>query len=179
MRRIAAPLVALFAVGCAATATAPQSSEGIQKIEHVVVLFQENWSFDGLFGKFPGANGLANATDALPQSDKSGHVYAVLPPSIGANGKPDPRIPTDLPNAPFDLGRYVPPTEKAGNPIHLFYQNQLQIDGGKMDRFVAWTTGRRARDELLRRERFPARAAGAASTRSPTISSWALSGARS
>ena len=28
-------------------------------IQHVVVIYQENWSFDGLYGSFPGANGLA------------------------------------------------------------------------------------------------------------------------
>ena len=25
------------------------------KIQHVIVIYQENWSFDGLYGKFPGA----------------------------------------------------------------------------------------------------------------------------
>ena len=139
MKRTAALFVALLAAACAAQAPAPLDSRGIERIDHVVVLFQENWSFDGLFGKFPGANGLANAANALPQSDKNGNVYAVLPPSLGPDNKPDPRIPKDLPNAPFDLAKYVPPTEKAGNPIHLFYQNQHQIDGGKNDRFVAWT----------------------------------------
>ena len=138
MRLVASLVLALLAAGCAAT-PAPGAPEGIDRIEHVVVLFQENWSFDGLFGKFPGANGLEQAKDALPQSDKQGRVYAVLPPAIGPDGKPDARIPRDLPNAPFDLGRYVPPDEKAGNPIHQFYQNQLQIDGGRNDRFVAWT----------------------------------------
>ena len=34
------------------------------KIDHIVVIFQENWSFDGQYGKFPGANGIANATGA-------------------------------------------------------------------------------------------------------------------
>ena len=100
MRTIASLLLALLAAGCAADKPAPIAPQGIDRIEHVVVLFQENWSFDGLFGKFPGANGLANAGNALPQSDKYGHVYSVLPPSIGPNGKPDPRIPADLPNAP-------------------------------------------------------------------------------
>ena len=139
MKRTVALLSALLAAACAAQAPAPLDSRGIERIDHVVVLFQENWSFDGLFGKFPGANGLANAANALPQSDKNGNVYAVLPPSLGPDNKPDPRIPKDLPNAPFDLAKYIPPTEKAGNPIHLFYQNQHQIDGGKNDRFVAWT----------------------------------------
>jgi phospholipase C len=139
MKRTALLFVALLAVACAAQAPAPLDSRGIERIDHVVVLFQENWSFDGLFGKFPGANGLSNAASALPQSDRNGNVYAVLPPSLGPDNKPDPRIPKDLPNAPFDLAKYIPPTEKAGNPIHLFYQNQHQIDGGRNDRFVAWT----------------------------------------
>jgi phospholipase C len=139
MKRTTALFVALLLAACAAQAPAPLVARGIERIDHVVVLFQENWSFDGLFGKFPGANGLANAASALPQSDRNGNVYAVLPPSLGPDNKPDPRIPKDLPNAPFDLAKYIPPTEKAGNPIHLFYQNQHQIDGGRNDRFVAWT----------------------------------------
>jgi len=51
----------------------------------------------------------------------------------------DPRIPPDLPVAPFDLARYVPPDGRTGNPVHRFYQQQHQINGGRMDRFVAWT----------------------------------------
>src|SRR3989442_997879 len=29
-------------------------------IDHLVVIYQENWAFDSLFGTFPGANGLGN-----------------------------------------------------------------------------------------------------------------------
>ena len=36
---------------------------GLEKIQHVIVIYQENWSFDSLYGKFPGAEGLANAGD--------------------------------------------------------------------------------------------------------------------
>ena len=43
----------------AAAAQAPAT--GIGKINHVVVVYQENWSYDGLYGKFPGSNNLANA----------------------------------------------------------------------------------------------------------------------
>jgi len=118
--------------GCA---VAPR---GIEKINHVVVIYQENWSFDGLYGKFPSANGLANAKDAQKQADKDGKVYAVLPPAIQLDGKPDPRIPRDLPNAPFDLEPYVKPTEKTGDMGHGFFDHQRQINGGRNDRFVAW-----------------------------------------
>src|SRR5207244_10392901 len=64
------------------------------------------------------------------------------PPSIDTRPTPpvpDARIPASLPVAPFDLAAYVPPTSRTGNPIHRFYHQQHQINGGRMDRFVAWT----------------------------------------
>lgn len=33
----------------------------LDRIEHLIVIYQENWSFDGLFDRFPGANGLDRA----------------------------------------------------------------------------------------------------------------------
>jgi phospholipase C len=53
----------------------------------------------------------------------------------------DPRFPRDLklPVAPFDLAPYVPPDQKTGDLVHRWYQQQYQIDSGKMDKFVAWT----------------------------------------
>jgi len=30
---------------------------GLEKITHLIVIYQENWSFDGLSGRFPGADG--------------------------------------------------------------------------------------------------------------------------
>jgi phospholipase C len=38
------------------------------KVQHIVVIYQENWSFDSLYGQFPGANGLQNGFDNLPQA---------------------------------------------------------------------------------------------------------------
>src|SRR5947209_11746012 len=64
------------------------------KIQHVIVIYQENWSFDSLYGQFPGANGLQNGFDTLPQLDKttgySSYVYATPQP---LNGGPDLRFP--------------------------------------------------------------------------------------
>ncbi len=112
------------------------------KINHVIVIFQENWSFDGLYGSFPGANGLANAGAAATQVDKNGVPYTVLPQPIDTTKKPpapDPRFPADLPNGPFDVSKYVPPDQKTGDLVHRWFQEQYQIDGGKMDKFVAWS----------------------------------------
>ncbi|HET8705479.1 MAG TPA: alkaline phosphatase family protein, partial [Pseudomonadales bacterium] len=36
-------------------------TDPLKKIDHIVVIVEENRSFDSLFGYFPGANGLANA----------------------------------------------------------------------------------------------------------------------
>ncbi len=51
----------------------------------------------------------------------------------------DRRFPDNLPNQPFSIDAYVPLGDKTGDPIHRFYHQQAQIDGGLMDKFVAHT----------------------------------------
>lgn len=112
------------------------------KINHVIVIYQENWSFDGLYGNFPGVNGLSNAGDAVNQVDKEGKPLNTLKRPLDTCLKPsvpDLRFPEQMPAKPYDLARYVPGNEKTGDLVHRFYQNQLQIDGGKMDKFAAWS----------------------------------------
>ena len=94
-RRLAALIGVILAIAaCAATQRAPSS---IAAIDHVIVIYQENWSFDSLLGKFPGANGIANASPtSIAQTDKDGKPYATLPPSIDTRQPPpvpDARIP--------------------------------------------------------------------------------------
>jgi phospholipase C/phosphodiesterase/alkaline phosphatase D-like protein len=49
------------------------ATEPLNNIQHIVVVYQENWSFDGLYGSFPGANGIANASTAsTSQIDRLG-----------------------------------------------------------------------------------------------------------
>ena len=118
---------AVLLLGAGSPASAAQNP-----INHVVVIYQENWSFDALYGKFPGANGLDNAANARKQVDKAGTVYEKLPQPIDSNLKPpapDTRFPADLPNAPFDFTKYVPAEQKTGDLVHRFYQEQLQIEG--------------------------------------------------
>jgi phospholipase C len=50
----------------------------------------------------------------------------------------DTRFPTDLPNQPFRTEQFADIEQVAGDAWHRFYKEQLQIDGGKMDKFVAW-----------------------------------------
>src|SRR3989454_8485486 len=132
----AAALAALLAA-CAGLGTEPRGDRA--PIDHVVVLFLENRSFDHLFGTYPGADGLANYTGR--QVDRSGVTYATLPQPLGRDGKPDPRFPADLPNAPFPLLRFVQPFDLTNNPVHRFYHMQRQYgagaDGVAMGKWVA------------------------------------------
>ncbi|HMA37202.1 MAG TPA: alkaline phosphatase family protein, partial [Chloroflexia bacterium] len=141
--RVGLRLLALGAVVAMGTvAPVAQAAGPLDKINHIIVIYQENWSFDSLYGKFPGANGLANAGATMQQVDKTGQPYATLPQPINTNLKPpgpDPRFPANLPVAPFDLTQYVAPTDKTGDLVHRYYQNQYQIDGGKSDKYIAWS----------------------------------------
>lgn len=113
-----------------------------EKIKYLIVILQENWSFDGLYGKFPGANGIANAQpENYQQVDLIGKPYSKLLPCIECVSKqPYAHIPLDLPNAPFNLQPYAPMDSKIpGDPLHRFYQEQYQINGGSMNRFATFS----------------------------------------
>lgn len=115
------------------------SQDPLAKIGHIVVIFQENRSFDNFFGRFPGANGFAYAGDFAPQIGPDGKPYKFLPAAIDSNLKPaaeDTRFPAKLPNQPFEINPYVSLDEDTGDLIHAFYQEQMQINGGVMNRFA-------------------------------------------
>lgn len=135
--------VALASTASTSVLAQSQKSPGfMEKIEHVIVIYQESQSFDSLFGRFPGANGIDNAGAAVNQVDKNGEPYPVLPQPVDTTlnpAGPDPRFPADLPVQPFDIAQFVPPDQKTGDLVHRFYQEQYQINGGKMDKFIAWT----------------------------------------
>jgi phospholipase C len=57
-RALAVALVALALAVALAPRAAAASNEGIHKIQHVVMIMQENRSFDSYFGTYPGANGI-------------------------------------------------------------------------------------------------------------------------
>jgi phospholipase C len=54
-------------------------SPGLERLRHIIVIYQENWSFDSLYGQFPGASGYAYGFDTLPQLDlKASPAYSSL-----------------------------------------------------------------------------------------------------
>jgi acid phosphatase len=117
---------------------------GFDRINHIIVIYLENRSFDNLYGLFPGAEGMAEAAKAPPQVDKAGTTYDRLPPVMNTNEKPpaiDSRFPSDLPNKPFRAEAYAALDQYTGDMVHRFYQEQVQIDGGRMDKFAAISDG--------------------------------------
>src|SRR6201993_3184858 len=140
-----ATVLGALALASAANAAQPVASKpGFEKIKHIVVIYLENRSFDNLYGLFQGADGLDNWLKAPPQVDKDSKPYATLPPVMDTNKKPavvDSRFPADLPNKTFRIEAYSPLDQYTGDMVHRFYQEQAQIDGGKMDKFVAISDG--------------------------------------
>ena len=147
LRPLSLSALALLLAGCA---QAPQTRLApMQRVQHLVVIYAENHSFDNLYGLFPGADGVANAT--LEQRTQLDHDGTPLKELIvfGPDGQPDARFPR-MPNAPFRID--APPVSRrtdqlVPSPIHAFFHNQEQINGGKNNLFAAmsqvggWTMG--------------------------------------
>lgn len=129
----------LLALVCAAAHAAPANDAAIKRIHHVVVIVAENHSFDNLYGLFPGADGIANATPE--QATQLDHDSKPLKELIvfGRDGTPDPRF-ARMPNRPFRID--APPMNRSidqivPSPTHTFFHNREQINGGKNNLFAA------------------------------------------
>ncbi|HEX9108790.1 MAG TPA: alkaline phosphatase family protein, partial [Longimicrobiales bacterium] len=136
LSRLAAIAAVVAATACSdksSTDVVRSSPQGLSRINHVIIIYLENHSFDNTYAEFPGAAGLPEAVNAPKQVDSTGAVYANLPQTTGA---PFPISPA-LPNAPFPIQQYMSSTQAPRDLVHRFYQEQLQIDGGRMDRFAA------------------------------------------
>jgi acid phosphatase len=133
----------LLAAACAAGSTAERGLD-LDRIENIVVIYLENHSFDNLYGLFPGASGIAQATaEQTTQIDHDGRPLPYLPPVWGANGKPDPRFLVQLPNRPFRIDAdpiNMRSDQIVPSPIHNFYHHQEQLNGGRNNRFAAVST---------------------------------------
>ena len=127
-----------------------------EQVKTVVVIYAENRSFNNLFADFPGVEKPLSALTAKDflQRDSDGSVLPTLPPSWGGVLQVGPQtvdgvtypsevqFQQNLPNAPFALkgpqGEDLPLSLVTRDLWHVFYQNQMQINGGKNDGFVAW-----------------------------------------
>jgi phospholipase C len=100
----------------------------LHKVKHIVVIYEENHSFDNLFGGWEGVNGLANADAAhTTQVNQAGNAYSCLKQVDVNLASPSPLATTCIDsttgntggsfvsaftNAPFLIDTYIPPTAK-------------------------------------------------------------------
>src|ERR1700687_4867171 len=118
--RTALILLLLACAGAGAPALSAGAEDPLARIQTIVVIYAENRSFDHLYGFFPGANGIANAT--IEQKTQLDHDGTPLPylTIFGPDGKPDVRFPK-MPNTPFRID--APPINMSldtiePSPIH-------------------------------------------------------------
>ncbi|AVE06991.1 acid phosphatase [Pseudomonas palleroniana] len=127
-----------------------------EQVKTVVVIYAENRSFNNLFADFPGVEKPLSALSAADtqQRDRDGSLLSTLPPAWGGVLQVGPQtvdgvtypsevqFQENLPNAPFALkgpnAEDLPLSLVTRDLWHVFYQNQMQINGGKNDNFVAW-----------------------------------------
>ncbi len=137
--------------------TAPELDKALRdQVKTVVVIYAENRSFNNLFADFPGLEKPLSALSAADyqQRDRDGSVLPALPQTWGGVLQAGPQsvdgvtypsavqFQENLPNAPFALkgpnAEDLPLSLVTRDLWHVFYQNQMQINGGKNDGFVAW-----------------------------------------
>ncbi len=102
-----------------ATTRAPSQAAGIQAIRHIVVIMQENRSFDSYFGTFPGADGIP-MRDGVP-------TVCIPDPARGSCARPS-----------------VDHADVNGGGPHSEANAVADVNGGKMDGFIGQAeSGRR------------------------------------
>jgi acid phosphatase len=143
-------MVGISVVACASNLTRLQQKDshaGLNKIQHIVIIYAENRSFDNLYGEFPNANGIKFASsESRQQLDTDGHALPYLPPTWLVKNKqnevnqPDNSYPTLLRNTPYKLNALGADHQlsiKTRDLVHRFYQNQEQINEGENNRFAS------------------------------------------
>ena len=120
--------LAAAAVGVAVAALSASTAVGsqkdhadaLQKIKHIVVVYQENHSFDNLYGGWEGVNGRSSADAARTnQIGQNGLLYTCLQQSdVNLTSPPQPSDCTNtstgtafsshFANAPFSIEGYIP-----------------------------------------------------------------------
>jgi phospholipase C len=94
-----------------------------EKIQHVVIVIQENRSFDNFFATFPGADGT-----------RTGKA-AAMPRSIAESCNEPIERPTTIPLKEVDLAPTPGPSATWQDLDHLYRGFKIDYDGGKMDGF--------------------------------------------
>ena len=159
-------VTAIAAGPALASVEAGNQQSGLSWINHIVVIYEENHSFDNLYGLWEGVNGLANADPArTTQVAQDGTPYACLKQNdVNLTTPPLPAgcsTTSNFHNEPFLINTYIQPTDTtcpqpgqefaqptgwskgtgiAGgctrDIVHRFYQEQYQLNSGHQNRYV-------------------------------------------
>jgi acid phosphatase len=148
----ASALAVVVAAGVVLAATAAaggsdsgkRDSQGLGNVKHLVVIYEENHSFDNLYGGWEGVNGRQNATPVKTlQTDQNGLTYGCLlqldvnltTPPLGtvckgvqpSNGS---TFSSAFPNAPFTIDDYIAPTDTTCPAPGVFAANGVAKGAG-------------------------------------------------
>jgi acid phosphatase len=141
MVRKLAVLVALSCAVLAATAMSGSATPGnanrekLDKVNHIVVIYEENHSFDNLYGGWEGVNGRSNADAAhTTQVAQNGSAYGCLlqndvnltspPLSVTCNDAPH-AVASHFTNDPFSIEAFLPPDARTCPQPGVFAANGL------------------------------------------------------
>jgi phospholipase C len=146
---IAAAAVLVVGIAGAAPPAAPQAGgkhdETATPIKHLVVIFQENVSFDHYFGTYPSSAGTdGQAFTARPGTPAVASLAPATDGSLPAALRHADDLTTANPNSALPLRLDSSPTGKTGSPggqltcdqDHNYSDEEQSFDGGKMDQFV-------------------------------------------
>jgi len=112
-------------------------SDRLSRIQHIVVIYEENHSFDNLYGGWEGVNGLSNADAAhTRQVGQAGVPYnCLLQNDVNLTSPPLSADCTDtttattftshFTNAPFQIDTYLPPSARTCPQPGVFAPNGL------------------------------------------------------
>jgi phospholipase C len=132
--------------GASGTTTTPSTPFDITKINHLIVIYQENWSFDGLYSQFPGANGY-RFNQPVTQLDANGNTLTTMPLPLDSTGTSHftssiytgSSMPVMFYNlADFNAGSnpWASANTLTVDITHRYVHEQLQIDGGLNDKHL-------------------------------------------
>src|SRR6266851_9947500 len=134
LRHLVAVTTAALIAMCAVPAVADTggSTNAFGKINHIVVIYRENHSFDNLYGGWEGVNGRATADAAHTQQiNQSGAPFNCLLQDDVNLTSPSPlpttctetitlpakTINSDLVNKPFSIDELIQPTDTTCPPL--------------------------------------------------------------
>ena len=130
-------VLALAVIPASGAAASGGGSDRLSRINHIVVIYQENHSFDNLYGSWEGVNGLRNARPARTiQVNQAGTPYeCLLQNDVNLTAPPLSAICTDTTtgtaftshfrNRPFTIDDYIAPTDTTCPPPGVFAANGI------------------------------------------------------